>query len=1052
MTWSSGVFSRVQNWQTDKINGIKILAARMDSECDNFAQGINESLNKGGQNSPTADLPMGGFKHTGVGDAAARTSYASAGQLQDLKLNWAAGGGSVDNISATLVPAITTLTDGVRLAVRSTGPNTSTAPVFSPSGLTARTITKAGGQALVAGDTGPAGYELDLRYNLAGLRWELLNPAVSKLVEDNSITYAKLQDIPTDSLIGRDAAGTGDPTAITLDASLAMTGGNVLQRAALTGDITASAGGNATTLSTTGVSANPYGSASSVATFTVDAKGRLTAASSVAIAIAESQVTNLVTDLAAKQPLDAELTALAGLASASDQLPYFTGNGTAALTTFTATARTLLDDGSTATMRTTLGLVIGTDVQAFDAELAALAGLTSAADKLPYFTGAGTASTTTLSAFIRTVLDDADAATAAATLSVLPLAGGTLVGALTLSADPASALHAATKQYVDNIGSGIRVKSPVRVATTANGALATAYENGDTVDSVVLATGDRILLKDQSAGAENGIYTVNASGAPTRATDCDDNTEPIGALTFVTAGTVNAGRQYYMNTPSPITLGTTALTWVLYYQPQAIVGGAGLTATGSTVDVGTASSARIVVNADNIDLATTAVSANSYGSATQVATFTVDAYGRLTLAGNTTIAIAESAVTNLVSDLAAKQPLDATLTALAAVTTAADQLIYATGSDTFSTTSFTATGRSLVDDTSTANMRTTLGLVIGTDVQAFDQTLTALAAANWAANALPIGSGADTLSQVSFAANTFPGRSSSGNLVAKTITDFGFTMLGDASASAHRTTIGLVIGTDVQAFDSELAALAGLVSAADRLPYFTGAGTASLATFTAFGRTLVDDADAATARTTLGLVIGTDVQAYDAELAALAGLTSAADKLPYFTGSGTASVTTLSSFIRTVLDDADAATAAATLSVLALAGGTLTGELILADVNHVSTLAAGFRGAPVVDGNSAINFGLTHSGKKVYHNEVTARTWTIPANASVAFPIGTIILLDNTGNSGGTPGAITLNITTDTLRRGDGTAGTGSRTIGANRRAAIEKTTATEWVITGSYT
>lgn len=130
-------------------------------------------------------------------------------------------------------------------------------------------------------------------------------------------------------------------------------------------------------------------------------------------------------------------------------------------------------------------------------------------------------------------------------------------------ADPSSATDAANKQYVDNLLAGLKWKKEVRVATTANGALATAYENGDSLDGQTLATGDRILIKDQTTQTENGIYTVNASGAPTRATDADSSAELDSATVFVRSGSTNADRAYTQTTDLP-TIGSSNIVFARF--------------------------------------------------------------------------------------------------------------------------------------------------------------------------------------------------------------------------------------------------------------------------------------------------------------------------------------------------------------------------------------------------------------------------------------------------------------------------------------------------------
>ena len=155
----------------------------------------------------------------------------------------------------------------------------------------------------------------------------------------------------------------------------------------------------------------------------------------------------------------------------------------------------------------------------------------------------------------------------------------------------------------------------------------------------------------------------------------------------------------------------------------------------------------------------------------------------------------------------------------------------------------------------------------------------------------------------------------SGTAATYDLTAAGKALLDDADASAQRTTLGLAIGSDVQAYDAELAALAGLTSAADKGIQFTGSGTAATYDLTAAGKALLDDADASAQRTTMGVAIGSDVQAYDAGLASIAGLTTAANKVIYTTASDTYAVADFTAFGRSLVDDADASAARTTLGL-----------------------------------------------------------------------------------------------------------------------------------------
>lgn len=151
---------------------------------------------------------------------------------------------------------------------------------------------------------------------------------------------------------------------------------------------------------------------------------------------------------------------------------------------------------------------------------------------------------------------------------------------------PVDATDAATKGYVDGVAQGLDIKASVRVATTAAGTLASDYENGDTVDGVVLATGNRILIKNLVASEFNGIYIVAASGAPTRALDADAFEELVGAFTFVEEGTMNGDTGWVCSANSGGVLGVTALPFVQFSTAGATTtDGQGIEITGNELSL-----------------------------------------------------------------------------------------------------------------------------------------------------------------------------------------------------------------------------------------------------------------------------------------------------------------------------------------------------------------------------------------------------------------------------------------------------------------------------------
>lgn len=446
-------------------------------------------------------------------------------------------------------------------------------------------------------------------------------------------------------------------------------------------------------LPNTAVTAASYGSASGVGTFTVDAKGRLTAAATVAIAISASAITSgILTTVRGGTGVDGSAAANGQLLigngagyslstiTAGAGISVVNGAGTITIAALTSGTVTSIDVAVPAFMTSVGGPVTtsGTITLAFTSQAANLmfaspdggagvptfraiatadlpntavtAAAYGSASSIGTFTvdakGRLTAAATVAVSITASQVSDFNTAVNGRSLSVFsaPTAGISWGGfGITNLLDPVNPQDAATKNYVDAVAQGLDIKASCRLATTAAlpaatyangaagvGATLTATANGAlSVDGTAVGVNDRILVKNQAAGLQNGIYAVTDAGSAgtpyilTRATDIDQSTEMVSAFVFIETGTVNLDTGWVCTTDSPITVGTTVIAFSQFSGAGSYLAGVALDLTGNTFDVRFDSSTININGSNQLRVAnggitTTQIAAAAVNLATQV--------------------------------------------------------------------------------------------------------------------------------------------------------------------------------------------------------------------------------------------------------------------------------------------------------------------------------------------------------------------------------------------------------------------------------------------------
>ena len=219
---------------------------------------------------------------------------------------------------------------------------------------------------------------------------------------------------------------------------------------------------------------------------------------------------------------------------------------------------------------------------------------------------------------------------------------------------------------------------------------------------------------------------------------------------------------------------------------------------------------------------------------------------------------------SITTSIAGKQAVDAALTSISGLTTAADKMIYTTASDTYAVTDLSSFGRSLIDDASASAARTTLGVEA-----AVDPGILSIAGLTTAADKMIYTTASDTYAVTD-------------------LTSFARTLLDDANASTARTTLGVEA-----AVDAGIVSIAGLTTSADKMIYTTASDTYAVTDFTSFARTLLDDSSASTARATLGVTADNVLPSYAGNAGKGLVVNGSATNVEWITLPGTGTVTSV---------------------------------------------------------------------------------------------------------------------------------------------------------------